>query len=338
MPREHLRFTSDLQPNSCNIKFFPESGREPRERTINIVRQGRLQEGLDKFACVGFDLIKPCGISNDDLQMSCKGRYEIKDQNGDTALEVSLEMEPKTKIFDRKPGEQLSFTFDLEPSSCNIYFFPEGDSGPGKSIVGQGRLQLHSDEFDCVGFDLIKPCGISNDDLQMSCQGRYQIKDQNGDTAVEVTLEMEPLSYATSPIGISAGVFLSSLFCCCVRRCCRKSASKEDKSESEAPEPDVQYQVYDLEPVRLRPDHLSEPSGTHYPAQPPYTPTDPLIHNHPTVDVPPAYSEVSAPPVPVHSDSEPRYELKGMTFPSAPPLSSESTTCDVYTSAKFNFL
>lgn len=38
------------------------------------------------------------------------------------------------------------------------------------------------------------------------------------------------------------------------------------------------------------------------------------------------------------SDSQPTFELKGLTGPSAPPLSSYSTTSDVYTSDKLNFL
>lgn len=38
------------------------------------------------------------------------------------------------------------------------------------------------------------------------------------------------------------------------------------------------------------------------------------------------------------SDPEPKFELKGLTFPFAPPLSSDSTFSDVYTSDKLNFL
>ncbi|XP_014886996.1 uncharacterized protein LOC106946853 isoform X2 [Poecilia latipinna] len=37
-------------------------------------------------------------------------------------------------------------------------------------------------------------------------------------------------------------------------------------------------------------------------------------------------------------DAEPRFELKGLAFPSAPPLSSDAPTCDVYNSDKLNFL
>lgn len=49
-----------------------------------------------------------------------------------------------------------------------------------------------------------------------------------------------------------------------------------------------------------------------------------------------AEEQADAPSVLV-TDTEPRFELKGMTFPSAPPLSSDSSHCDVYTSDKLNF-
>lgn len=44
-----------------------------------------------------------------------------------------------------------------------------------------------------------------------------------------------------------------------------------------------------------------------------------------------------APTLPLQSDLGPRFEVKGMTFPSAPPLGSDSA-CEVYTSEKLNFL
>ena len=50
---------------------------------------------MAKNDCIGFELIKPCGILKEDLQMSCQGRYEIRDQDGDTALVMILEMEGK---------------------------------------------------------------------------------------------------------------------------------------------------------------------------------------------------------------------------------------------------
>jgi len=65
---------------------------------INIVHRGRLAQRSDDVDCTGFDLLKPCGISKVDLQISCAGRYEIKDQNNDTASVVSLEIKRKSPL------------------------------------------------------------------------------------------------------------------------------------------------------------------------------------------------------------------------------------------------
>ncbi|KAK5864843.1 hypothetical protein PBY51_016052 [Eleginops maclovinus] len=340
-PGTHIQFSAKLEPNSCNIYFSPEGKLSKRMMEIVMVRHGKLQRGLDEFGLFEFNLYEPCGIYNKALQIAYKGRYEIRDENDDRALEVYLHMEPSVMTYERKSGAELSLKLDLEPNACNIHFF-------GKSsfdIVLQGKLQRDLDEYDCNGFYLIKPCGILNEALQMSCQGRYEIRDQNDDRALVMELEMHA-PFELSSVGIGVGIFFSPLLLCIVSYCCcRGSSSKNKTSENEAADPDVQYEEYDLEPVRLRPDQVSEPSVTLYPAQPSLTPTDPLIHNHPSEEMPPTYAEVlaasgqtDAPTFPVHSDPEPRFEVKGMTFPSAPPLKSDSTISDVYTSSKLNFL
>ncbi|XP_054453645.1 uncharacterized protein LOC129090140 [Anoplopoma fimbria] len=297
------------------------------------------------------------------LTQEDSGRYIMRDKDLNELSTYTLEVKAIRKNFEGKPGDHFSFSYDLEPNSCNIYFFQESDRQPIKlknEIVRQGRLQGGLDEFDCIGFDVKHPCGISNKALQMSCNGRYEIRDQNNNTALVASLEMNQIkmsferepgdlaesSHQPSRIGIGVGVFLSSLFCYCLKcYCCGKSSSKEDTPEIAAAEPDVQYQEYDHEPVGPGSDRLIQPPETLYPAQPSYTPTNPLVHNHPALNLPPAYSEVSAPveqpdapTFPLYSDPEPKFELKGMTFPCAPPLGSDSTHCDVYTSDKLNFL
>ncbi|KAG7230281.1 hypothetical protein INR49_024385 [Caranx melampygus] len=102
---------------------------------------------------------------------------------------------------------------------------------------------------------------------------------------------------------------------------------------------------YEHEPVIPRPSHVSQPpSEMHNPAQPSCAPTVPLMHNPPTMSSTPAYSEVvasteqpDAPTLPLHSDPGPQFVVKGLTFPSAPLLGSDSV-CEVYTSEKLNFL
>ena len=97
----------------------------------------------------------------------------------------------KEQHYERKSGDRLSFALDLEQDFCNINFIPEIDHEPGKKIevVREGRMQWGIDR--CAGFELLRPCGISNEDLQYSCKGYFEVRDQNGDEALQVTLEME---------------------------------------------------------------------------------------------------------------------------------------------------
>ncbi|XP_044220677.1 uncharacterized protein LOC122991108 isoform X1 [Thunnus albacares] len=195
-PEERLDFTFDLEPNSCNIYFISESDLNLREFETEIVRQGRLErKGSDEVDCVGFQLSKPCGILMDSFQRSCVGRFEVRDQNGNMALVVSLKMKPNRRSYELSPGERLDFTFDLEPNSCNIYFISESDLNLKEfetEIVRQGRLQRKgSDEVNCGGFQLSKPCGILIESLQSSCGGRFEVIDQHGNKALVVSLKMK---------------------------------------------------------------------------------------------------------------------------------------------------
>ncbi|XP_059201441.1 uncharacterized protein LOC131981242 [Centropristis striata] len=330
---ESLRITYDLEPNSCNIYYYSQLW----ARTEIVVHQGKLRRDLDKFGCKGFELIEPCGISNDALQLSCNGHFEIKDQNDNKALLAYLPLYPIEKTLIRFPGENFNFTIDLEPNSCNIYYLPEMGSRD-EIVVRQGKLQRGLDRFGCVGFELLKPCGILNDALQMSCQGTFSVKDQNDGRPLEVSLIMNRPPGEPSYIRTAVGIVLSILFCGYMGRYfCGGTPTKKRAANSPA-EPDVQYQEYDHEPVRPRPDQFSRPSGAHYPPQPAHTPTDPLVHHHPDVKWPSASSEVSAPAEPadaptVQYEPAPQFELKGLTF-----LTSDSNPCDVYTSDKLNFL
>nr|XP_033488383.1 uncharacterized protein LOC117260532 isoform X3 [Epinephelus lanceolatus] len=346
-PGERLSFTIALEPSSCNIYFFPESNGQPL--TIDIVRQGKLQGGLDQYKCVGFELYRSCGILNKALQMACRGRFEVRDQNGDTALEVSLEMNPSTETHERKSGEFLSVSFDLKQGSCNVFFFPERTGEKREvmvEIVRHGWMQPVSDEYGCRGFDLLKPCGIVNEALQSSCSGRFEIRDHNGDTAFEMSLAVESKPYVPSDWAFGAGVALTLLFFCCVRYCCcGGSPAKEDDPETDAAEPAKRYQEVDTLCIKAALPINQPPTVNVPPASPqinqPSTvnvpPASPQINQPSTVNVPPASPQVSAadpPTVPVNYDPALRFELK-MKIP--PALTSESPYSGVYISDKFNF-
>ncbi|XP_044220679.1 uncharacterized protein LOC122991109 isoform X2 [Thunnus albacares] len=268
------------------------------------------------------------------LTQEDSGLYTMRDNDKKLLRTVSLEVVANTMSYELSARESLDFTFDLEPNSCNIYFIPESDlklKRFGTKIVRQGRLE-RKDSFYCSGFQLSKPCGILIKSLQSSCGGRFEVRDQNDNKALVVSLEVKPLQ--SSDVGFGIFIFslvlsvLAFVFVCC----CGKRPSKEDDSETEA----AAASAPEDELVGPRSDELSQPFGTHYPAQPSYTPTGPLVHD-PTDNVPPSYSEVAAsaeqaavPSALVYSDVEPQFELKGMTFP--------SDSANVYTSDKLNFL
>lgn len=279
------------------------------------------------------------------VTQSDSGSYRLKDEDQRVLTTKYLGVSENRRHGTRTVGEYYSFTTDLESWSCNIDFFPDNNGKYG--IVRQGNLDYY--EHECQGFEVIYPCGISNYDLQLSCSGRFEVRDEQGNLAHVETLEMEalPVVFDASYIGIGVGVFLGTLCCCCcVRRCCCKNkSSKNDIAETPGA---AYYHEYNSEPVRREPDHPSQPSETLCPTLPSYNPSVPLIHKPPAVTVPPAYSEVSgpamqsdAPTLPkapmltnLSEDREPRFEL---SIPSAFPLSSDSTFADVYTSDKLNF-
>ncbi|XP_061581190.1 uncharacterized protein LOC133446957 isoform X1 [Cololabis saira] len=209
-----------------------------------------------------------------------------------------------------------------------------------------GRIHVFEDHFEI-------------DPLEGTDDGTFEFRDPQGNLALVALLSMIPdedASGIASIVAVAIGVLLMGIICCC---CCKKKCCKKDKptSQTEAA-PNVYYHS---------PDH---PSGTASPAAPvpPYSsvfarmpvntaapsePTDhsPLTYQPVNVNVNPPQAEstnqsqfAALAPAPtfgldlLSSDSEPRFELKGLNFPSAPPLSSDTPSCNVYNSDKLNFL
>ncbi|XP_074530092.1 uncharacterized protein LOC141793359 [Halichoeres trimaculatus] len=271
------------------------------------------------------------------------GIYKQRDRSRTYVRTDILVVEPYMRHELRSPGEHMSIEFDLEPDSCNIYFI--SDAEYEYEIVLQGNLVSRFDDT-CSGLEMSDQCGIRNDNLEMSCSGRFEIRDELNNKALVMILEMEYES-DVSVLGVSMGIFFILFGCCGTIKycCCNKSSTKKNDSESPdstpalAPSPAANYLTYDREPAAPR---REQPSETLHPALPSCNPSRPLIHN-PPVSVPPVYSEVSAaadmeedaPTLPVPTeDPGPRFEL---SFASELPLSSDSNLSHVYTSDKLNF-
>ncbi|KAL3972955.1 NADH dehydrogenase (ubiquinone) 1 beta subcomplex subunit 2 [Sarotherodon galilaeus] len=273
------------------------------------------------------------------------GRYIFKDSYGELMHAKIIDVKEVTKSYTLETNEVLNITFDLEPHSCNIYFFPGENSKT--AIVLKGRLQHDLKQVDCVGFELLKPCGIVHKAIQKTCIGRFEVRDDNDDKALVVFLEMEEPQFSPTYLGIGGGaLFVTLCWCCCKHCCCGESSSAKDNSEA-AEENDSEPAVYyhEFEPVGPGPNQRCELSNPPNTEEAPDAPVGPMIHSSAAMDAPPAYREVTplvkqeeAPTITPNSDAEPRFELKGTVFNSGAPLSSSSTYCDVYTSEKINFL
>lgn len=122
-----------------------------------------------------------------------------------SSLILSLFHSENSKNYRRYTGETLSITFKLDPGSCNIYFIPEGiDEDRGTFIVRRGWLDYNRNNLDCPGFEQSQPCGIVSMNLDTSCSGRYQVQDNNGNTALAVHLEVECKSFVCVKIVVGS--------------------------------------------------------------------------------------------------------------------------------------
>ncbi|KAK5610151.1 hypothetical protein CRENBAI_010706 [Crenichthys baileyi] len=274
-------------------------------------------------------------------------------RNGDrTSLStMTVEVIAKTQSLNLQSGQKLSITSDLQPNSCNIYFMPE--DGRETEIVRRGQLLQDLDQSDCIGFKLIKPCGVLNTAVKKSCSGQFVVRDHNDDQALVVSVKVESSDINPKYILPVVGAFVCMLLSCCIKTCFfGKSSRKKDQPELEDADGEpAAYEEYEHEPVALRPSQPSGPTEMLYPLQPSNARTGPLIHNPPErlppsyskewrtshTNVPPPTEQLDTPTVPLssHQDQD-RFELKGIDTNNL--LSSDSPHSDVYTSDKLNFL
>lgn len=80
-----------LDPESCNVYFFSES----KNSMIKMVNSGTVTGDVYYSGCSYMELKEPCDISVTYVKTTCKGRFEFRDQNDNTALVVTLDVEGK---------------------------------------------------------------------------------------------------------------------------------------------------------------------------------------------------------------------------------------------------
>lgn len=107
-------------------------------------------------------------------------------------LSRSFSLPENTSHHVYETGESLRINYNLDPKSCNIYFFPDSDDGLRESeLVRNGRVQGNWYQTDCEGFELVEPCELKNTALQMSCSGRLEFRDAQGNKALVASVAMK---------------------------------------------------------------------------------------------------------------------------------------------------
>ncbi|XP_074530502.1 uncharacterized protein LOC141793607 isoform X3 [Halichoeres trimaculatus] len=291
------------------------------------------------------------------------GYYDFREKDRKLLSRKLLTVEGKYIKNDKYAGEELLIRY---PSAISAWTVSVKLQGGRKNIflVNAGALVTESNP-DARQFDkrvhLLRD-GVKITNLETSDSGTYEFKDPQVNIGLTVQLEVKPVppvptvpTKSSSTVYIVcciAGVIVTVIICCCcVRRCCRKKRSSH-RSQA-APNTAAALPVYH--------HHQNQSSGpsysvAHAPAQS-HQPVNPSISRESAASSsePPDYFTAITMPQPelvplggqggteapsvstgcLSSEPEPSFEL---TFPSAPPLSSDSTGANVYVSDKLNFL
>ncbi|XP_012711114.2 uncharacterized protein LOC105920148 [Fundulus heteroclitus] len=307
------------------------------------------------------------------------GFYNFR--RGDKSLDsrILLTVKENTRFYDPKVNEHLLITNPFTGGPWTVTFKQETED-EWVTMMKDGRL-VHGDDIFSERIT-IQSYGIQIYPVESTDSGTFEFRDQQGNLALSVQVEVFHESHHASNVNTYIVVFVVALLlgicccCCCFckKRCCKKDKSADaategtavtyhDKSAPTATGPVVYYHgtnqptgpSYSNQPYpSVYPPHPVNPPAYTEPAAvsiepPPSQPNTAMYPTHPTLMYPPL-SEVGPPTsqgsaaAPTFSsdvfssDAEPRFELKGMTFPSAPPLGSDVTISDVYNSDKLNFL
>lgn len=287
------------------------------------------------------------------LTQKDNGYYGFRENKKGIVKRLHLKVKEWTKTMLAKEKNKLIVEYPWPAYPWTVTFIPQqhwdsvttiSDGQIVRDAWFYGRIQ-HTSE------------GIEITPVSLKDAGTYSFKDPEGNLAMNVQVEVEPSGNErnTFYFVIAAVLIPGLIFCCC---CCfwEEKCSKKNKSAQQTATSPAAY--HHVENVPAGPGSSAAPSSTSY-----YQPAVSYVPKAPTEIScdPPAYDSLStdanflqpqvypqegqsAAPVPpissniISSNTEPTFELKGVTFPSAPPLSSDLTSSDVYTSDKLNFL
>ncbi|KAF7660313.1 hypothetical protein LDENG_00284640 [Lucifuga dentata] len=260
------------------------------------------------------------------LTQTDNGYYNFRRKDNALLRRWRLTIEENTEYVDKKVKEDLIISFALEPDVCTVTFHPNLDIKP--MVLMKSGVLVHADHYisDQQFSGRIKKLGYTSslrieiENLEKRDSGRFEIRDQDGNLALVLYLEVEETSYSASP-----------QFPLHTHHPNSPIKSSNPTSSSINP-PDVQpagtsYSVSSQvpPPYTYHPINSSEPTSS---------PLDPPVFSPAGVHMSSSHPQVTpqgtASSVPFGSDSlsstpEHRFELKGLKFLSAPPLSSDTS-------------
>ncbi|XP_053180110.1 uncharacterized protein LOC128363195 isoform X1 [Scomber japonicus] len=295
------------------------------------------------------------------------GFYNIRKKDNTLISRIKLTVKEYTRHYtgDDVKKDRLHISYPNDFTPWDVTFSPKGTKT--KVTVMEAGDPLETDLFSESGkFEgriQEEPNGLTIDPVENTDSGVFEFRDNDGNLALVVHLDLEDDRSLTEYIpayeyvAIIAGIILVIVCCCCCCKkcCCKKSSAKRGSTPQTAEAPAVYYHGTNQPDC---PSYSAAPPAPAYSYQPistlgnqvPTTSPGPLVYNPVDIHVSPTQPEVAVPggqgAAPAQSigsdflssDSGPTFEFKGTTFPSAPPLSSDSAYCDVYNSDKLNFL
>lgn len=347
------RYYLDVPQEAEYLEFTPSLRNSPTKllwnRTNPQVSQGSRAQ-MKKNAWV---IMKVTGKDS--------GYYNIRKKDRSLLSRTLLKVEVDSISFVRAEGGDVVIPHPTPPSSWTIKFKAEGETeyltlmNVGKMFV-DSNPQIEYRQFDGRLRRLHE--GLEINPLKTSDSGIYEIRDDEDNLARIVKLSVRAAFPTYVIICIVVGAVLVVSVCCCwIRKCCcfKKSYAKRSRAAPQtAAAPGVYNHGQNQRPagpsnsnVRLISCQSVNPSVPREAAAsssepPPYCSVN--FHRNPLQPEAAPLGDQGGAPVPtlgsdcLSSDPGPRFELKGLNTTFAPPLSSDSTSCDVYTSDKLNFL
>ncbi|XP_047440351.1 uncharacterized protein LOC125007662 [Mugil cephalus] len=284
------------------------------------------------------------------LTQEDNGYYNFRKRDNTLLYRGRLVVEGETIHYDPKKDDHLTINFPWIESTWTVTFTPKGKMKPhtvmkaGFPVISGSwfshRIQVLKNKFE------INP-------VESTDSGTFEFRDPQGNLALTAIVEVYQESSALKYLLAIGGIILVGILCCCCF-CCRRRCCNGDKSASQAAAAPAVYYHGDHKPagqsysaVPPPPAFSHQPQTSLYPTATSY---EPAVYHPVNVHVNPSQPEITLPagPIPapgpsvgsdvLSSDSELRFKQKGLALSSASPLSVDSTSCDVYTSDKLNFL